>query len=130
MEKLKNWKVSKISWTSYWMVEESFFWLIDYRDLEKWMIVANEWLKTNYGTIPRILRPIFDPTRYNSYVIHDAAYTYQMIYSPVREEYKPITRKQADLALLEWLAYEWAGFFERLFIYLGVRIWGWIAWHF
>ena len=130
MIKLKNWTVSKISWTSYWKVEKPFFWLIDYYDKEKWMIIAEDGFITNYGTIPRILRPIFDPTCYNSYVIHDASYAIQMLYSPLFDEYKLMTRKQADLALIEWLAYEWAWFYERLFIYIGVRIGGWMAWNF
>ncbi len=130
MDKLKNGSVIKISWTSLWEVERSFFWLLDYFDKEQWMIIADKWFKTNYGSIPRLLRPIFDPTRYNSYVLHDAVYTKQMIYSPVCNEWTPITRSQADLCLLEWLAYEGAWFFERLFIYLGVRIGWWVAWYF
>lgn len=65
------------------------------------MIVAEEGLRTNYGTIPRILRPIFDPTRYNSYVIHDSAYTTHMKYSPILNEYQPMTRSEADLCLIQ-----------------------------
>jgi len=129
MEKLKNWTVSKISWTSLWKVEKSFYWLIDYYDMDQWMIIANKWFMTNYGSIPRILRPIFDPTRYNSYVLHDSAYGFHRAYSPILKRYSPITRKEADLALLEWLAYEWAGFWERLIIYFWVRVGGWVAWN-
>ena len=57
-----------------------FYWLLDYNDKEGYMIVAEEGLKCDYGSIPRVLRWLFDPTRYNSYVLHDSAYSSHMKY--------------------------------------------------
>jgi hypothetical protein len=130
MKRLKEGTVSKVSGTSYWKVEEAFFWLIDYEDKNKWMIVVSKGFVTNYWSIPKIFRIIFDPTRYNSYVIHDECYTNKVAYSPILDEYRRVSRSDADKMLLQGITYEWAWFFERLFIYLGVRLWWWIAWNF
>lgn len=129
MEKLKNWLVEKIWGTSYWIVRKAFYWLFDYSDRHGWCIVADEWFKTNYGSIPRLFRVIFDPTRYNSYVIHDAGYTNKVKYRLDTCEYSPLTRKEADKQLLAGLYYEWAWFIERVCIYFAVRIFGFIAWN-
>lgn len=130
MKRLKEWNVRKVSWTQYWVVEESFFWLLRYDNPYGWIVTAEKNFVTNYGSIPRILRPFFDPTKYNSYVLHDAMYAHKVKYHQANKEYMLLTRKEADIILLEWIRYEWAWFLERLFIYLGVRIGWWIAWHF
>ena len=130
MDKLKNWTVEKIGWTSLWRVVSPFFWLIDYEDKEGYMIIAEKDFVCNYGSIPRVLRWIFDPTRYNSYVIHDACYSSQVKYHKKTNEYVPLTRAEADKILLEGITYEWAWFIERFCIYFGVRVFWWIAWNF
>lgn len=128
MERLKNWSVEKIGGTSLWRVVTPFLWYIDYEDKEWWVVIAEKDFVFNYWSIPRIFRIFFDPTRYNSYCLHDAMYTDKRMYHIGNDEYTPMTRKEADKILLEWIRYEWAWFFERLLIYLGVRLFGWIAW--
>jgi len=129
MKRLKEWTVRKVSGTPFWIVDESFFWIIDYTE-KSWVIIAEKGFVSNYWSIPRLLRFIFDPTRYNSYIIHDKLYEQKMAFNQHTHEYRLVSRAEADKILLEWIAYEWAKFFERLFIYLGVRIGGWIAWEF
>lgn len=127
MKRLKNWTVRKVSGTPFWEVDEPFFWLQHYNDA--WMIVVEKWFKTNFWSVPRLLWWIFNPTRYNSYVIHDKAYDQKMIYNSSSREFRLLTRKECDDMLYDWLKYEWAGFIERWAIYLGVRLWWWVAWN-
>lgn len=129
MERLKNWTIRKIGWTDLFEVIDSFYWLIDYEDKDGWMIIAEEGFRTNYGSIPAIFRIFFDPTRYNSYVLHDKMYWTQMKYHKWRKEFQILTRKEADKILLEWIEYEGAWFIEKFCIYFGVRLGGWINWY-
>ncbi len=130
MLKLKNWTVSKVWWTNYWIVDESFIWYLDYEDKKWWCIIAEKWFKTDYWSVPRILWSIFDKTKYNMYCLHDKMYSTQMKYHIWNKEFELLTRYEADMILLEWIAYEWAGFIERLCIYLWVRIGGFYSWYF
>lgn len=130
MEKLKNWTVSKIWGTPYWIVDDDFIWYLDYGNKDWDCVIVEKWFRTDYWSIPRLLWAIFDKTEYNSYIIHDKMYSTQMKYHIGRNEFELISRSEADMILLEGIAYEWAWFFERLFIYLWVRIGGWYSWYF
>ena len=130
MEKLKNWTVSKVWWTNYWIVDESFIWYLDYEDKNWWCIIAEKWFRTNYWSVPRILWSVFDKTKYNMYCLHDKMYSTQMKYHIWNKEFALLTRSEADMILLEWIAYEWAWFIERVCIYLWVRAFWWINWYF
>ena len=130
MEKLKNWTVTKVWWTPYWIVDKDFIWYLDYGNKDWDCIIVEKWFRTNYGSIPRILWSIFDKTDYNSYIIHDKMYSTRVKYNIDKNIYYTITRSEADMILLEWIAYEWAWFIERLCIYLGVRAGGWYSWNF
>lgn len=130
MKRLKEGTVRKVSWSKYWIVQESFFWLLDYGEKYWWCVIAEKWFKTDYGSIPRILWWIFNPTKYNIYILHDAMYQEKVKFHIWESEYEVITREEADKILLEWLKYEWAWFIERYCIYIWVRIWWWIAWYF
>jgi len=112
----QNWLLKKIPNTKYFEVRESFIWLLDYSN-KKEKIIILKWFKTDFWTIPRLLRIFFNPTRYISYVLHDWGYSkYNVKYS----------RKQIDLMLLEALNVEWASMIEKSLVYLGVRMFWWI----
>lgn len=129
MQRLKNWTVRKISWTPYFEVVDSFYWLLDYNYQNGFRIIAEKGFRTNYGSIPAIFRIIFDPTRYNSYVIHDEMYTHKRKFHQLTHRYHSLSREEADQILLDGITYEGAGLIERICIYLGVRAFGWIAWN-
>lgn len=124
--RLKNWSVTKISGTNYWIVDRPFFWLLDYEEKDGWVIVVEEGFKTNMGSIPRVLWAIFNPTAYNGYILHDWLYKSKMKYHIKNDEYEAMTRKEIDLMLIEILEYEGASFLEKFFIYLAVRLFGWL----
>jgi hypothetical protein len=128
MKRLKEWTVRKLSWTPFFKVDESFFWIIDYEDKDWYRIIAEKGFVTNFWSIPRLFRVFFDPTKYNSYVIHDVCYQEQVKYHKKYKEMELLTRKEADMILLEGLAYEWASTIEKFCIYFGVRLFWWIAW--
>ncbi len=130
MKRLKDWTIKKIGWTNLFEVVNPFCWLIDYEDKDGWMIIAEKGFRTNYGSIPAIFRIFFDPTRYNSFVIHDKMYWNKMKYHKGNKEFVILTRKEADIILLEGLEYEGAWFFEKAFIYMAVRAFWWINWFF
>lgn len=133
MKKLKRKGIygtlKKIGWTSLFEVVEPFYWLLDYKDKSGWCIVAETWLHTNFGSIPRIMWLIFDPTKYNSYIIHDSGYARPLKYHMEYDLFAEISREEIDNALLEWLTYEGAGFIEKYCIYYAVRLFGWVAFY-
>ena len=111
-----NWLVKKEPNTDYWIIKEEFWWYIDYAD-KKEKIVVPVWFRTNFWSIPRLLRIFFNPTKYISYLLHD------LLYSKANQLY---TRKQSDKILLEALHVEWAGFIEKTLVYIWVRIGGFL----
>ena len=109
-----NWLLRKVPNSKYWTVCEKFIWYIDYNN-KKHPIIVPVWFETDFGSIPFPFKNIFNPTRYISYILHD-----KLMYD-VKE--KKLTRKQADLILIEALSVEWASVIEKLFICIWVRIW-------
>lgn len=105
--------LKKISGTNKWEVAEDFIFYIDYENRD-WLVIIPKWFITDMWSIPRILWIFLNPTKYISYVLHD------FICSRIPKYW---TRKQADIILIEWMNIEWASFFEKLFVYLWVRIW-------
>lgn len=129
MKRLKNGTISKISGTSLWKVEEEFYWLCDYEDKNGWKVIAESGFITDYWSIPWLFRIFFDPTRYNSYVLHDAMYSDKVKYHIGNSEWEYLTRTEADRILLEWITYEWAGVLEKWCIFLWVRLFWWMYWN-
>lgn len=113
-----NWLLRKIPNTDLFSVWESFIWYMDYESKTD-RIVVKKWFKTNFWSIPRLLRIFFNPTRYVSYILHDRGY------SKLNKKY---SRKEIDLMLLEALYVEWASFIERFSIYYWLRVGWWVAW--
>lgn len=122
----QNWLLKKIPNSDLFEVKEAFFWHIDYNDKKEYIII-NEWVVTNFGSIPRILRLFFNPVKYISYLLHDYWYLKNAkIYNSANTKPREFTRKEADMILLEALNVEWAWTFEKFFIYFWVRIFGWL----
>lgn len=110
-----NWLLKKLPNSDYFEVRDEFNWWLDY-DNKTHNIIIPKGFKSNFWSIPRLLRIFFNPTKYISYILHDYLYSHPMLY----------TRKEADLILLEALNVEWASTLEKVLIYFWVRIWGWI----
>ena len=126
MELIKNWTLRKIDWTENWEVDEEFLW-----KLSNWYFVQiNKWFISNFWSIPQFLWIFFDPTRYIWYLLHDQLYTNPYCFKRIESEnttyFKKLTRRECDLCLIESLYLEWCPFFERLYILIWVRIWGWL----
>ena len=128
MSQFKYGTVQKIVGTNLWEVDKPFIWLIDYDKPKGWMIVLEKWFRTDYGSIPRVLWWLFDKTKYNAYIVHDKLYATHYFINSSWEK-KRISRIEADKLLIKILEYEGAWFFEKLFIYAGVRIGGFIWWN-
>ncbi len=121
----RNGLLRKLEWDIFEVCEE-FFWYLDYSRKNP-LVIVPKGFKTNFGSIPKILRPIFNPVKYISFILHDNLYSEKgiIIYQD-DYEYNEVnyTRKEADLILRAGLKVEGAWFFERNMIYWGVRIWG------
>ena len=121
----KNGLLKKISATD-WEVMEEFIWYLDF-DFKTTYVIVPKGFITNFGSIPRIMQNIFQPTKYLSYVLHDILYSkeWEIIYEDqFKVQSLNYSRKEADKVLKEALKVEWAWFLERNLIYLWVRIWG------
>lgn len=127
MSQFKYWTVEKVVGTNLWEVDKPFIWLIDYEKPSGWAVVLEKWFRTDYGSIPRVLWLFLSPTKYNAYLIHDKLYSTHYFTHIASWTKKSITRIEADKLLIKILEYEGASFFEKLFIYAGVRI-GWFWW--
>lgn len=132
---VKNWLLEKVSFNEF-KVRSTFKWLLDYSSSSVYVEIK-EWFITNFGSIPRLLRVFFNPTKYIAYILHDNLYwEWLVIYStPEKEEVWSVTRKEADEILREAIKVEQRKHkyykflspllsIERWLIYLGVRIWG------
>ena len=93
----KNWLLKKISHDT-WEVQEEFVWLIHYEN-SGYFVRVPKGFQTNFGSIPRLLRVFFNPTKYLAYVLHDFLYgkdgaiIHDNYIEEVRVDY---TRKDAD----------------------------------
>ena len=114
-----NGTLRKINSTNRWVVQEPFVWYIDYYDHSKWEVVIPAGYGTDFGTIPRILRPIFNPTAHLAYVLHD------YIYEKDSDGNHRFSREDADVILFQALRAEGMNIVWALFVWLGVRAFGW-----
>ena len=123
-----NGLVKKILNTGFFEVREPFYWFVNY-DTKKEIITVPVWFKSNFWSIPIILRMFFNPTKYIAYILHDYLYSKEWAIYETKHTWYEIyyTRKEADQILLATLHLEGAGFIERTLIYLWVRIWGWTS---
>lgn len=109
-----NWLLQKKEWTEKtFVVRQTFSFELEYWNKMSTVIIP-EWFITDFGTVPRLIWFLFSPTKYISYILHDFLYWIWL------------DRKQADLALLDWLKGEWAWYIERILVYASVRCFWWI----
>ena len=104
-----NGTLRKIPGTDRWVVQEPFVWYVDYVNKNKAIIVPAGF-ETDFGSIPKILNPIFSSTEYISYILHDYLYTFW--------HQLGVTRKEADQILLESLRVEGMSKVKSMIIYL------------
>lgn len=121
---LKNGTLTKESGTNLFEVDISFLWWIDYEN-KKGKIKVRKWFKTDFWSIPKILRWYFNPTKYLAYILHDNLYSrlYE-IYIIDKNEYD-IQRKFADDIMREALKVEGMKKVDRYLVRLWCRLfWG------
>jgi len=92
---------------------------------------------TDGGSIPPSTRIIpfahLDPWNFpRAYPLHDGAYQYGGLYIKYADEttfkFRPMTRKQVDEALGDWLYYDDATWWDRRVILNGVALGSWTVW--
>ena len=105
--------LEKIEGTKLWKVVSPYIWEI--RNWSCRTIKIPIGFITDFGSIPRILWSVFNPTEFHTYILHD--YLYQ---------YKPISRSLADTALQLWLISEGCDGLSALLVWVGVRIGWWL----
>lgn len=106
---IQKWTLEKIEWTRKWKVASPYVWEI--RNWQVYDIVVPNGFITDFGSIPRLLWILFNPTWYHSYILHDYLY----------EEWI-INRKLSDLSLQIWLLSEGASQYEAYLVYPAVRV--------
>lgn len=112
----ENGTLSKKIWTNLWKVENTFVWYIIYNDKQKeGRIIVPKWFITDFGSIPKSLWSIFNPTKYLAYILHDYLYSINNRLSI------NTTRKQADKILRDALKIEWMWLIKRNLVYLACR---------
>jgi len=112
----KNWTFRKYNYSNRddrWQVIEEFYWWLNY-ETQTNKITVPKWFISNFGTVPWILWLFINKYKI-SFLLHDFLYT---------KKYNLFERKECDIILLEALAVEWVGIFERTIIYLWVRLFG------
>ena len=121
VKKYQDGTLAKKVGTNNWIVASEFVWYIDYNEKTKNFVIVEKGFETNFGSIPRPLWFLFNPTKYTAYILHDFLYLAKMITFEQKGnliEAKLITRKQADMILIEALEVEGMGKIGRLFVYL------------
>ena len=69
----QNGGVQKISGTVFWTVNMRFLWYLNY-DTRDTYVEVKEGTRTDFGSIPRWLWWIFNPTAWIAYILHDELY--------------------------------------------------------
>lgn len=130
------------------LVKSTFRYYIDYETKNEYVEVK-EGFVTNFGSIPRLLRPFFDPVKYISYIFHDYLYSKKaeiIVENPAKvseysrkilqssgyhielwrifKVYYTPSRLTSDKILNEGIQIEGGTKIERFFIYYGLRLWG------
>lgn len=125
---LQVWSVMKVkAWTKEWIVDDRFLFEIQLW-LDKYKKKIWKWFITDYWSIPRLLWLLFNPTAWNTYILHDDLYKYWFF---LDDEWNRIfiTKRQADLILFYWMRSEWAWCFESNVVLLWLDIGWWVAWN-
>lgn len=121
----QNWLLKKLPNSDLFEVREEFIWYLDYSTKKEYVVIPR-WFRTNFWSIPRLLRFFFNPVQYISYLLHDYGYSKNAFICIWEYEAREFTRKEADMILLEALNVEWAWIIEKFCIYIWVRIGGWL----
>lgn len=108
----QKWTLEKIEWTNLWKVVKPYRWEIRNWKVKK--VVVDKWFITDFGSVPRPLWIVFNPTEYHSYVLHDYLYRNKLV-----------SRSLSDLSLQIGLLSEGAYWLEAYSIWMGVRLFGW-----
>ena len=119
----QNWLLKKLPNSDLFEVREEFIWYLDYKT-KKEMVIVPRWFRTDFGSIPKSLRFFFNPINYIWYILHDYLYSRTAFISVWEYQGREVTRKEADMILLEALNVEWAWTIEKASIYFWVRIGG------
>ena len=125
----QNWSLIKNLGSDLWTVNSAFIWFLDY-DKKDYKIEVEKGMVSDFGSIPKILQNIFNPTKYIIYLAHDKIYKNSRVWRKESKwvlKSKVLTRKECDLVLLEWLKVEWASFIERWLVYIWVRTFWWLC---
>lgn len=122
----KNWGVQKISGTPFWRVNMKFVWYLDYQKKNLQVVVSEDTI-TDFGSIPRFLWFIFNPTEWISYILHDELYRNKYV---LAKDWKKIiiSREQADQILYQALLVEGCAVWSAKTQYVGLRLFWWIRW--
>jgi len=121
----QNWLLKKLPNSDLFEVREEFIYYLDYSTKKEYVVIPR-WFRTNFGSIPRLLRFFFNPVQYISYLLHDYWYSKNAFICVWDFRARDFTRKEADMILLEALNVEWAWTIEKFCIYIWVRIFGWL----
>ena len=121
----KNWLLKKLPNSDLFEVREEFIWYLDYSSKKEYVVIPR-WFRSDFGSIPRVLRFFFNPVQYISYLLHDYGYSKNAFISIWEYKARDFTRKEADIILREALSVEWAWTLEKFCIYIWVRIFGWL----
>lgn len=121
----QNWLLKKLPNSDLFEVREEFIYYLDYSTKKEYIVIPR-WFRTNFWSIPRVLRFFFNPVQYISYLLHDYWYAKNSFICVWDFRARNFTRKEADMILLEALNVEWAWTFEKFCIYFWVRIGGWL----
>lgn len=123
----QEWSLIKKSGTRLFRVDKKFQWWLDY-DNKRERVIVEAWFLTDFWSIPRIFWPIFNPTEWISYILHDQLYEDQYVLIGDDQLKRYITREEADQILRSSLIVEWASTWYANMVYLWVRIGWWYRW--
>lgn len=146
---VKNWLLQKIPNSEDFIVMEEFMYYVDYNN-KNYQIIIPKYMRSNFGSIPPILRGMINPVKFISYILHDYLFSPDAkIYILNSENYKeslfmysPIyfnrkmsvtfvlpNRYSADNILRDAMKVEWACFIERNVVYVWLRLFWWVVWN-
>jgi len=120
VELLKEGTLIKKSWTNLWIVAQSFTWYINYEKKE-WEVIVPKWFEFDFWSIPRVLRWLFNPTKYLAYLLHDYMYNQLQQYKDDIKLYRH-NRYIADWVMAQALSIEGMGDLSISVIMLWVRL--------
>ena len=121
----QNWLLKKIPNSDLFEVSQEFIWYLDYENKTEFVIVPKGF-KTNFWSIPKPLRFLFNPVNYISYILHDYLYMQHSFISIWDFRARNPSRKEADYILLQTLNLEWAWTIEKFCVYFWVRLFGFL----